>query len=59
MLRMRAVVVRELNGTVYRFFQHQACWSLLKSCYTDFSHKADVEISRLSFNAQTAWTVLN
>ena len=29
------------------------------ACYSQFSHKADVGISRLSFNARTAWTVTN
>ena len=37
-------------------FLHQECWSLLTSCYFQFSHKADVGISRLAFNARTAWT---
>ena len=38
---------------------HQECWSLLTSCYSQFSHKADVGISRLAFNARTAWTIPN
>ena len=34
-------------------------WSLLTSCYSQFSHKADIGIYRLAFNARTAPTVPN
>ena len=36
---------------------HQEWLSLLTSCYSHFSPKADVGISRLAFNARNAWTV--
>ena len=34
------------TGRFTRSFLHQECWSLLTSCYSQFSHKADVGISR-------------
>ena len=33
--------------------------SLLTSCYSQFSHRADVGIPRLAFNAGAAWTLPN
>ena len=54
--RIRATVVKKLNGTVYTVFLDQECRSLFTSCYSHFSHNADVGISRLAFNARTAWT---
>ena len=47
------------NGTVYTVFLAPRCLSLLTSCYSQFSHKADVGISRIALNARTAWTVAN
>ena len=47
------------TGRYTRSFLQQECWSLLTSCYSQFSHKADVRISRLAFNARTAWTLPN
>ena len=38
---------------------HQECRSLLTSCYSQFSHEADVGISRHAFRARTACTVSN
>ena len=37
-----------------RSFLHQECCSLLTSCYSHISHKADVGISRPASNARTA-----
>ena len=55
---IRATVAKEINGTVYTvFLAPRVLVASPVTLLSQISHEADVGISRLTFNAQTAWTV--
>ena len=57
-LCIRVTALKELNGTVYTVFLAPSVL-IASHVSSQLSQKADVGISRLAFNARTAWTILN